>query len=111
MRKLATVPQRSKVQFLDQESFETLTLSEDRTEVALECLIDDTIVELLKYNGNPISLELLMLVEFAGRRSTRPNPDIMKSLWQLSGKQDGASIFERFAREAVSGLYEGRRQS
>ena len=49
--------------FLDQENFETLTLSQDVTGDALECLIDGTIVQLLKYNGNPIGLELPMFVE------------------------------------------------
>ncbi|MBY0502333.1 MAG: elongation factor P [Bryobacteraceae bacterium] len=49
--------------FLDQESFETLTLSEDVTGSALECLIEGTLVEILKYNGNPIGLDLPMFVE------------------------------------------------
>ena len=49
--------------FLDQESFETLTLNEDIIGGALECLIEGTMVELLKYNGNPIGLNLPMFVE------------------------------------------------
>jgi elongation factor P len=49
--------------FLDQESFETLTLSEQMIGNALEVLKDGTIIELLKYNGNPIGLELPMHVE------------------------------------------------
>ena len=49
--------------FLDQESFETHTLSEDVIGNALEVLIEGTLVELLKYNGNPIGLELPMFVE------------------------------------------------
>jgi elongation factor P len=49
--------------FLDQESFETHTLSEDVIGSALEVLIDGSLVELLKYNGNPIGLELPMFVE------------------------------------------------
>src|SRR5206468_1267371 len=40
--------------FLDQESFETHTLSEDVIGKALDFLIGGTLVELLKYNGNPI---------------------------------------------------------
>ncbi len=49
--------------FLDQESFETLTLTEAVMGEALECLIEGTVVEMLKYNGNPIGLNLPMFVE------------------------------------------------
>jgi elongation factor P len=49
--------------FLDQESFETLTLADEVMGNALEFLIDGTLVELLKYNGNPIGLELPKVVE------------------------------------------------
>jgi elongation factor P len=49
--------------FLDQETFETLTLPEAVIGNALEVLIEGTIVELLKYNGNPIGLDLPAFVE------------------------------------------------
>jgi elongation factor P len=49
--------------FLDQESFDTLTLPADVIGNALEFLAEGTIVELLKYNGNPIGLELPAFVE------------------------------------------------
>jgi elongation factor P len=49
--------------FLDQETFETLTLPEAVIGNALEVLVEGTIVELLKYNGNPIGLELPTFVE------------------------------------------------
>ncbi len=49
--------------FLDQESFETLTLSDEVIGNALDFLIGGGIVELLKYNGNPIGLELPTFVE------------------------------------------------
>jgi elongation factor P len=51
--------------FLDQESFETYSLSEEIIGNALEVLTEGAIVELLKYNGNPIGLELPMFVELA----------------------------------------------
>ena len=57
--------------FLDQESYETLTLSEAVMGKALEVLIEGTAVELLKYNGNPIGLELPTFVELSVR-STEP---------------------------------------
>lgn len=49
--------------FLDQESFETLTLSEDVIGNALDYLTEGALVEMLKYNGNPIGLELPAYVE------------------------------------------------
>src|SRR5580700_10834853 len=38
--------------FLDQDNFDTLTLSEEVIGDALDFLIEGTLVELLKYNGN-----------------------------------------------------------
>jgi elongation factor P len=49
--------------FLDQESFETHTLAEETVGNALEYLTEGALVELLKYNGNPIGLELPPFVE------------------------------------------------
>ena len=51
--------------FLDQESFETHTLSGEVMGNALDFLIEGELVELLKYNSNPIGLELPMFVELA----------------------------------------------
>jgi elongation factor P len=51
--------------FLDQENFETLTLSEETMGEALGFITEGAIVKLLKYNGNPISLELPEKVELA----------------------------------------------
>jgi elongation factor P len=49
--------------FLDQESFETHTLSGEIMGNALDFLIEGTLVELLKFNGNPIGLNLPASVE------------------------------------------------
>ncbi len=49
--------------FMDQESFETLTLSEDMLGDALSFLIEGAIIQLHKYNGNPIGLQLPPHVE------------------------------------------------
>lgn len=49
--------------FLDQQSFETLTLSEQMVGEALDFLVEGAIVELRKYNGNPIGLDLPIFVE------------------------------------------------
>jgi elongation factor P len=51
--------------FLDQDTFETLTLSGDTMGDALDFLIEGAIIELHKYNGNPIGLQLPNQVELA----------------------------------------------
>jgi elongation factor P len=51
--------------FLDQESFETLTLPESVIGNALDLLIEGTLIQLHKYNGNPIGIVLPMFVELA----------------------------------------------
>jgi elongation factor P len=49
--------------FLDQETFETLTLSEDLIGNALDFLIEGALIQMNKFNGEPIGLELPMFVE------------------------------------------------
>jgi elongation factor P len=49
--------------FLDQESYETLTLTEGLIGNALDLLIEGTLIQLHKYNGNPIGLQLPTFVE------------------------------------------------
>jgi elongation factor P len=49
--------------FLDQESFETLTLSEAAVGNSADFLLDGLLLQLNKYNGNPIGLQLPVFVE------------------------------------------------
>ena len=49
--------------FLDQESFETHTLNSDMVGNALEYLVEGMIIQLHKFNGNPIGLQLPDQVE------------------------------------------------
>lgn len=49
--------------FLDQESYETLTLTGEMLGTALDFLIDGTLIQLHKFNGNPIGLQLPLFVE------------------------------------------------
>ncbi len=49
--------------FLDQSSFETLQLDPAKMADALELLLEGTLVQIQKYNGNPIGLELPQQVE------------------------------------------------
>jgi elongation factor P len=49
--------------FLDQESFETLSLSDEIVGDALDLLVEGSLLQIDKYNGNPISLQLPAQVE------------------------------------------------
>jgi elongation factor P len=49
--------------FMDQESFETLTLSSEMIGDALDCLVEGAIIVMHKFNGNPIGLQLPAHVE------------------------------------------------
>ena len=44
--------------FMDQETFETVTLSREMMGDALDFLLEGAIIQLQKYNGNPIGLTL-----------------------------------------------------
>ena len=49
--------------FLDQETFETITLSNEKLGDALEFLLEGVIIKIDKFNGNPIGLQLPEKVE------------------------------------------------
>lgn len=49
--------------FMDQESFETLTLSGEMMGDALDFIVEGAIIQIHKYNGNPIGLQLPAHVE------------------------------------------------
>ena len=49
--------------FLDQDSFETLTLPAAVVGDALDLLVEGALIQMHKYNGNPIGLQLPMFVE------------------------------------------------
>jgi elongation factor P len=49
--------------FLDQESYETVTLNGEMVGDALDFVVEGALIELRKYNGNPIGLELPIFVE------------------------------------------------
>src|SRR5277367_2228543 len=51
--------------FLDQASYETLTLTEEMVGTALDFLVEGALLQLHKYNGNPIGLQLPIFVELA----------------------------------------------
>src|SRR6202012_5318569 len=49
--------------FMDQESFETVTLSSDMIGDAADFLVEGSVIQLHKFNGNPIGLQLPPHVE------------------------------------------------
>ena len=49
--------------FLDQESFDTLNLPAEVVGNSLDLLVEGALLQLQKYNGNPIGLQLPMFVE------------------------------------------------
>jgi len=49
--------------FLDQVSFETITLAAEKLGDALEFLVEGAIIQIDKFNGNPIGLQLPSQVE------------------------------------------------
>ena len=49
--------------FMDQESFETLTLSSEMVGDAVDLIIEGVIIQVHRYNGNPIGLQLPQHVE------------------------------------------------
>ena len=51
--------------FMDQETFDTLTLGDDVIGNDRELLVDDLVVQINKFNGNPIGLQLPQIVEMA----------------------------------------------
>jgi elongation factor P len=51
--------------FMDQESFETLTLSPEMVGDAVDLIVEGVIIQLHRYNGNPIGLQLPPHVELS----------------------------------------------
>jgi elongation factor P len=51
--------------FLDQESFETLSLSREMMGDALDFMVEGVVIPVHKFNGNPIGLELPAQVELS----------------------------------------------
>jgi elongation factor P len=51
--------------FMDQSSFETITLSSEKLGDALDYLLEGAIIQIDKFNGNPIGIQLPAQVELA----------------------------------------------
>src|SRR6201996_1975449 len=85
--------------FLDQASFETLTLSEAMVGDALELLVEGAIVQLHKFNGNPIGLQLPQYVELTvtyaepGAKGNSSSGSVTKNVKLETGLEVGVPLF------------------
>jgi elongation factor P len=85
--------------FLDQESYETLTLTEEMVGNALDFLLEGALIQLRKYNGNPIGLQLPLFVELtvadteAGVRGDSSSGSVTKSAKLETGLEIRVPLF------------------
>lgn len=85
--------------FLDQESYETLTLSGDMVGNALDFLIEGALIQLRKFNGNPIGVELPIFVELRvaytepGARGDSSSGSVTKSARLETGLEIRVPLF------------------
>jgi elongation factor P len=85
--------------FLDQASFETLTLSEAMVGDALELLVEGALIQLHKYNGNPIGLQLPQFVELTvayaepGAKGNSSGGSVTKTVRLETGLEIAAPLF------------------
>ena len=91
--------------FLDQETFETLTLSDEMVGDALDFLVEGAIIQLHKYNGNPIGLQLPIHVELA---VTYTEPAVRGDT--ASGSRHQAGQAGDRHRDPRTPLHQGRRK-
>jgi elongation factor P len=85
--------------FLDQESFETLTLGEEMVGNALDLLVEGAIIQLHKYNGNPIGLQLPLFVELTvayaepGAKGNSSSGSVTKTVRLETGLEIAVPLF------------------
>jgi elongation factor P len=91
--------------FLDQETFETLTLAESMLGNALDFLIEGALVQLHKYNGNPIGLQLPQYVELTvdyaepGARGDSSSGSVTKTVRLETGLEVKVPLFIKEAEK------------
>lgn len=104
--------------FLDQESYETVTLTNEMTGSALTYLVEGAILQLHRYNGNPIGLQLPLFVELAvaytepGVRGDSSSGSVTKSAKLETGLEIRVPLFikqgERVKVATETGEFSGR---
>ena len=84
---------------MDQESYETLTLSGDTVGDDRELLVDNLLVQILKYNGNPIAIQFPPHVELTvsqtepGIRGDTASGGVTKAATLETGLQISVPLF------------------
>ena len=104
--------------FLDQETFETLTLSEQMVGDSLDLLVEGVIIHIDKYNGNPIGLQLPAQVELTvtytepGVRGDTSSGSVTKPAKLETGIEIRVPVFikegERIRVDTETRLFAGR---
>jgi elongation factor P len=85
--------------FMDQESYETLTLAREMLGDALDFLVDGQVIQIQKYNGNPIGLQLPVQVELtvkdteAGARGDTASGNVTKRAVLETGLEIRVPLF------------------
>lgn len=85
--------------FLDQETYETLTLNEEMIGDAMDFLVEGAVIQLHKFNGNPIGLELPLQVELQvvyaepGARGDSSGGSVTKTVKLETGLEIRAPLF------------------
>jgi elongation factor P len=85
--------------FLDQASFETLTLTEAMVGDALELLVEGAMIQLHKFNGNPIGLQLPLFVELTvayaepGAKGNSSSGSVTKTVRLETGLEIAVPLF------------------
>jgi elongation factor P len=85
--------------FMDQDSFETLTLSDEMLGDALDFIVEGVIIQIHKYNGNPIGLQLPPHVELEitytepGARGDTASGNVTKSAKLETGIEVRVPLF------------------
>jgi elongation factor P len=104
--------------FLDQENYETITLTDEMIGNALDFLVEGGLIELHKYNGNPIGLELPTHVELTvayaepGARGDSSSGSVTKVVRLETGLEIRVPLFikegEKVKVSTESGEFAGR---
>jgi elongation factor P len=87
------------VHFMDQETFDTLTLRAETVGDDRDFLVDDLVVQINKFNGNPIGLQLPAIVEMTiaetelGARGDTASGSVTKVARTSSGLEIRVPLF------------------
>ena len=103
-RRPSCTPTATAIHFMDQETFETLTLGADMVGDDRQLLVDNVLVQIQKFNGNPIGLQFPPLVELT---VTDTEPGVARRHGQRQRDQ-GRDARDR-PRDPRAALHQGRR--